>query len=204
MRALEIQTRQHLPLGDILRAHGLASETAVMAALAEQFGTGVIDTTQTRPDPRLIDRVGPRRCLRIGCLPWSRAGSVTLVACAEPDQFFAHRAELEAALGPVVMGVVTETDLQQALIDSRSGSLRLMAETCVAAQESCRLWDGRRFSHWVATALASFVALTLVAPVASFLALFGLVLGFLTLGNAMKVAATVAQLRASQAPPTQP
>ncbi len=201
LRALEIQTRQHLRLGDILRAHGLASETAVMAALAEQFGTGVIDTRHTRPDPRLIDRVGPRRCLRIGCLPWTRAGSVTLVACAEPDQFFAHRAELEAALGPVVMGVVTETGLQQALIDSRSGSLRLMAETCVAAQESCRLWDGRRFSHWVAAALGAFVTLTLVAPVASFLALFGLVLGFLTLGNAMKIAATVAQLRASRARP---
>ena len=201
LRALELQTHHQLRLGDILRAHGLASDADVVAGLAEQFGTGIIDAANTRPDTRLVDLLGPRRCLRIGCLPWTRAGSVTLVACAEPDQFLAHKAELEAALGPVVMGVLTEAALQRALIDSRKGSLRLMAETCVAAEESCRLWDGRRFSRWVAAALAALVALTLVAPVVSFLALFGLVLAFVTLGNAMKIAAAVAQLRAQNARP---
>jgi len=128
VRALELQTRRKAHLGDILRAHGLASDQAVMAALAEQFGTSVIDPAHSRPDPRLIDRLGPRRCLQIGCLPWSRAGACTLVACARPDQFHLHRDEIEAALGPVAMAVIPEPDLHAALLGSRRSALRLMAD----------------------------------------------------------------------------
>lgn len=195
MRALEIQTHQQARLGDILRAHGLASESAVIAALAEQFDTSVIDTTTTRPDPRLIDLLGPRRCLQMGCLPWARAGSCTLIASSSPDRFADHRAELEAALGPVTYGVISETDLHQALIGSRQSTLRLMAETCVKASESCRNWDGPRFSRMMAAAVATLLAAIVLAPLASFLALFGLVVLALILGSAMKIASAVIQLR---------
>lgn len=197
MRALEIQTHQQARLGDILRAHGLASDAAVIAALAEQFGTTVIDTSATQPDPRLIDLLGPRRCLQMGCLPWARAGSCTLIACASPDRFKDHRAELEAALGPVTFGIISETQLHQALIGSRQSTLRLMAETCVKASESCRNWDGPRFSRLMAGAFAILLIAILLAPLASFLALFGLVVVALLLGSAMKIAAAVTQLRAT-------
>jgi len=199
--ALDLQTRQQSRLGDILRVHGLASDAAVKTALAEQFGTVLIDTAATRPDPRLIDRMGPRRCLRIGCLPWSRAGACTLVACAQPDAFESHRAELEAALGPVVMAVIGEDEMQAALMDSRRSTLRLMAETCVSAAESCRNWDAPRFSRQAGVALLAVLAVGLVAPMLAFLALFGLVTLFLVLGNAMKIAATIAQLRAPRGRP---
>jgi len=193
VRALEIQSRQHSRLGDILRAHGLASDAEVTAALAEQFGTSVIDAAQGRPDPRLIDSLGPRRCLQLACLPWARAGGVTLVGSARPDLFEANRAEIEAVLGPVVMAVLSEEALHRALLGSRGSTLRLWAETCVVAEESCRIWDGRRFSRWVVAAMALLGAATLLAPLGSFLALFGLVLVFLLLGNVMKLAAALAQ-----------
>ncbi len=194
--ALALQKRQQSRLGDILRAHGLASDAAIKAALAEQFATSVIDPARSRPDPRLIDRLGPRRCLRMGCLPWVRAGACTLVACAEPDSFETHRAELESALGPVAMAVIGLDDLHRALMTSRRGSLRLLAETCVRAEESCRTWNARRFSRQAATALALVVVASLVAPMAAFLMLFGLVTLFLLVGNALKITATIAQLRA--------
>lgn len=200
MRALEIQTHQQARLGDILRAHGLASEEAVITALAAQFNTAVIDTLTAQPDPRLIDLVGPRRCLQMGCLPWVRAGSCTLVACATPDRFADHRAELEAALGPVTMGVISESALHISLIGSRRSTLRLMAETCVAASESCRNWNAPRFSRLMAGALVSVVAATVVAPMASFLVLFGIVVIALLFGSAMKIAAAVTQLRSLAQP----
>lgn len=196
VRALEIQTRQHARLGDILRAHGMASDRAVVEALAEQFGTSVLDPATSRPDPRLIDALGPSRCLQLGCLPWSKAGAVTLVACAQPDRFEANRDMLEAALGPVTMAILPEDDLHAALIGSRRNTLRLMAETCVRASESCRDWDARRFSRLTLGALAAIVAFTLLAPLAAFLTLFGIVVLALVLGSLLRIAATVAQLRA--------
>ncbi len=196
LRALELQRRQYSRLGDILRAHGMASETEVMTALAEQFDTGVVDETMGRPDPRLIDLVGTRHCLRTGCLPWLRAGAVTLVACAQPDRFAEHRRGLEQVLGPVAMAVISEERLHAALIASRRSMLRLMAETCVAEAESCRVWDGRRFIRIVAGLAAAMLAGLILAPLTTFVVLFAIVLAFQGAGNAMKLAATIAQWRA--------
>lgn len=198
LRALEIQRQQKARLGDILRAHGMAREEDVTAALAEQFGTTVLDRAASRPDPRLIDALGPRRCLQIACLPWARAGAVTLIATAMPDAFEARRAELERCFGPVAMAVMTETALQEELLASRRSTLRLMAETCVAAAESCRVWDGRRFSRWIAAAGLGIAAAMILAPQPTLVALFAVVLCFLVAGNMMKAAAAIAQTRAGR------
>jgi len=200
VRALEIQAVQQARLGDILRAHGMASDRAVIEALAEQFGTAVLDASTSRPDPRLIDSLGPGRCLQLGCLPWAKAGAVTLVASAQPDRFEAHRDEIEAALGPVTMAVLAEDDLHAALIGSRRNTLRLMAETCVRASESCRDWDAHRFSRLALAALAGILAFTLAAPLAAFLVLFGIVVLALVLGSALRIAAAVTQMRSTRSP----
>lgn len=195
VRALEIQSRQQARLGDILRGHGMASEDAVVLALAEQFDTGVIDTKHSQPDPRLIDALGPRRCLQLQCLPWSRAGACVVVACAQPDRFDAIKPELEAAFGKVAMAIISESDLHEALIHSRRSTLRLMAETCVSASESCRSWNGRLFSRLMAGALGTIALATVMAPLASFLVLFGIVVTALLLGAFLKIASAVTQLR---------
>ncbi|MFN3955530.1 MAG: glycosyltransferase family 2 protein [Pararhodobacter sp.] len=199
LRALAIQTREKARLGDILRAHGMASEAAVNRALATQYGTSVLNSRQGRPDPRLLDALGPARCLAMQCLPWRRAGAVTLVACAAPDRFAENRPALEAALGPVAMAVISEGDLHEALIGSRRALLTLMAETCVSAAESCRGWNARRFSLVLALALSGLIAATLLAPMASFLALFGLVVATLLICTTVRVAAAVAHLRGATA-----
>lgn len=198
MRALTIQTRENVRLGDILRAHGMASEEAVVQALAVQHRTSVLQAPTSRPDPRLIDILGPARCLAMGCLPWRRAGSVTLVASAMPDQFADQRPALEAVLGPVAMIVISESDLHDALIGSRRNLLTLLAETCVRAEESCRIWNARRFSILLGLVLSLMVGSALIAPLASFLALFGIVVTALMLGTVLRVAATVTQLRSQR------
>lgn len=195
MRALNIQTRENARLGDILRAHGMASEKAIVEALAVQHRTSVLRIDTSRPDPRLIDLLGPARCLAMGCLPWQRAGSVTLVASAMPDQFAEQRPALEAVLGPVAMIVISESDLHNTLIGSRSNLLTLLAETCVRAEESCRIWNARRFSVLLGLVLAMMAGSALMAPLASFLVLFGIVVAALMLGTVLRVAATVTQLR---------
>lgn len=196
MRALTIQTRENARLGDILRAHGMATEEAIVRGLAIQHQTSMLSITPgTHPDPRLIDLLGPARCLAMSCLPWQRAGSVTLVASAMPDQFADHRAALEAVLGPVAMVVISESDLHQALIGSRRNLLTLLAETCVRAEESCRIWNARRFSILLGLVLLVMVGSALMAPLASFVVLFGIVVVALLLGTALRVAATLTQLR---------
>lgn len=204
IRALTIQTRENVRLGDILRAHGMASEQAVVQALALQHQTTVLQGPTTCPDPRLIDLLGPAQCLAMGCLPWRRAGSVTLVASAMPDQFADHRAALEAVLGPVVMIVISESDLHAALIGSRRNLLTLLAETCVRAEESCRIWNARRFSILLGLVLSLMVGSALMAPLASFLVLFGIVVAALMLGTVLRVAATVTQLRSRRRTGTAP
>ncbi len=200
MRALAIQRRQSARLGDILRAHGMADEAAITRALATQHATAVLDTDNDRPDPRLIDALGPARCLQLQCLPWKRMGVFTLVATAAPDQFIAHRTELEGALGPVAMAVISETDLHAALTGSRRNLLTLLAETCVRAEESCRLWNARRFSRCLGVAFLVLVAATITAPLASFITLFGIVVLALLAGSVLRIAATVCHLRSRNTP----
>ncbi len=195
MRALTIQTRENARLGDILRAHGMATEEAIVQALAVQHQATVLHAATSRPDPRLIDLLGPARCLAMGCLPWQRAGSVTLVASAMPDRFSDQRAALEAVLGPVAMIVISESDLHEALTKSRRNLLTLLAETCVRAEESCRIWNARRFSILLGLVLTLMVGSALLAPLTSFLVLFGIVVAALLLGTVLRVAATVTQLR---------
>ena len=71
-----------------------------------------------------------------------------------------------------------------------------MAETCVQASESCRDWNAARFSRMMAAGFTVLVTAIILAPLATFLALFGLVVLALLRGSAMKIASAVTQLRA--------
>ncbi|KPQ07578.1 MAG: glycosyltransferase [Rhodobacteraceae bacterium HLUCCA12] len=200
MRALTIQRRENARLGDILRAHGMAKDGDVVRALAQQHGTSVLDPGHDRPDPRLIDLLGPARCLALDCLPWRRAGSITLVATSAPDRFAERRNLLKAVLGPIAMVVISESALHDALIGSRRNLLTLLAETCVKDRESCRTWNARRFSLLLALAMAALFAATLAAPMLSFLLLFGIVTLALVSGTLLRIAAAITQLRAIRGP----
>lgn len=194
VRALNVQGNDSSHLGDILHAQGAISPDQLLAALSQQFGTSSIAPDQMRADPRLIDAVGAHRCLSLMCVPLRRAGAVTLVATSRPTSFEQMRPELEAALGPVVMGLVQARDVHQALLAARGTRLRLWAESCVKPHESCRTLQGRglRTGLWLGS--AAFAAGLVFAPVAVLLSLTLLASTVLILTSLLRVLAAVAAM----------
>ncbi|MGY6534495.1 MAG: glycosyltransferase family 2 protein [Pararhodobacter sp.] len=193
VRALTLQTRHDALLGSIVQAHDLADEAAVMHALATQHGTTVLDPARHPLDPRLIDTLGPTRWLQMRCLPWQRAGGVTLLACADPATYHRHRAEIVSALGPVSLVMAPLSTLHRAIADNRRAALRLWAETCVAEPESCRRWGSTRFSLFLGGGLLAVLIGAAIAPLLVFSLCLAVVLMALFAGTALKIAAAIAR-----------
>lgn len=89
MAALSHGGRPSAPLADVLLAEGALSEDEILAMMARRSGLPVLDPAAERPDPRLIDRLGVRDCLREGLLPLRDTGSAVLLAAAAPRAFAA-------------------------------------------------------------------------------------------------------------------
>ena len=195
-RALALQGQHEARMGEILRAHGMASAQAISAALAQQHRTALLGVADLPADPRLIARLGPRDCLRMRCLPWKRAGAVTLIATSDPAGFAAHRARLEAEFGPLAMAIVADDLLDRALEASQRSKLHLMAETCVSAAESCRNWNARAFGRGLLALVIAVVAGFVLAPTAMLMALFLIVFSALVLNTGLKIAAAFSALTA--------
>ena len=194
-------------LQGILRSHGMVDDAAMLEVMAPQAGTICIDPARQPPDPRLIDALGPERCLRLRCLPWRQAGDVCVVAVPDPDTFATHRAQLERHLGPTVMALVEGKTLDRTLTRVRGTSLRQRAETCVPEAESCRDWSARRPSRALALGLALLLLIGWLAPVAvlwglTWLATLSLVAaGLLKLGAALAVGGRTPRSTDDPAPP---
>ncbi|MBN2905733.1 MAG: glycosyltransferase [Rhodobacteraceae bacterium] len=207
-RALADHPRMDLRLGDLLVARGDVSRAAVTGALCCQHATGQADFSAHPPDPRLIDVMGPARCLRDGLLPWRRVGAATLIATCRPDRFAAMARDLPAELTPAIMVICTEDDLQQALATCRAPALARAAETRVPADESCRAWYGAGPRAAVVLMLVALIVALLWAPAATFLGLTLWTVGWMTIGSLLKTAAALAELyaanRARRHPPPAP
>ena len=204
MRALEVQSRQAGFLGDILIARNLVTEAQLSAALARQYNTSYFTQSQPLPDPSLIDRFGLQRCLKLQCLPWHRAGDVTVIACARPAQFERYRAEMEALFGHLAMVVISEDDLHATLLKTRRNRLKLWAETCVAEDESCRKMHTRWFGNVLFLGLVLLVALTILAPVATLLTLTLIATFCLLINSLLKIAAAFAARNRRQVAASRP
>lgn len=196
LRALEAQTRQAGDLGDILTARDLITPADLTAARIAQYQTSYLDfTTQGLPDPALIDQLGAQRCLQLQCLPWQRAGDVTVIACARPALFEDVRPELEALFGPVAMAITSDIALQAALLRTRRTRLKLWVETCVAEGESCRMMQGRWFGMVVAGSFALVALAAMIAPLQVLLVLTCLATLCLMASSGLKIAAAIAAHR---------
>lgn len=192
VRALAIQATQAGFLGDILLAHGVITEADLTTALSRQYGTSFLNPHAGLPEPALIEKLGARRCLALHCLPWARAGDVTVVACARPAQFGRCRAELEQVFGPVAMALIGETDLHATILKTQRMRLKLWAETCVSERESCRMLQSRSFGHTLQLGLLVIAALVLLVPWVVFLGLTLITTGFLLITSLLKLAAAIA------------
>lgn len=196
LTALSHQGREAGRLPDVLRARGLVLEHDLLGVDARNWGLRLIDLDTTLPDPRLIDAVGVQDCLRHGLVPWQRVGDVTIVATSRPEEFRRLRPMLEDRLGPVAAGIASSRAILTAIHARRGKLLARVAETRVALAESCRSWPClHRSPRALAVIAATLTALTLT-PLATGLVALGFALVSLAAIVLLKIAATVAALRA--------
>ncbi|MEQ3626088.1 MAG: glycosyltransferase family 2 protein [Celeribacter sp.] len=193
--ALRLRPRREAPLGQILLAHGLITPDDLIQQLARQWQVRVAALDQRPPDPALLDRLDPARCLRAGLVPWRRLGGVTLIATAHPDRFDAARRWLEPALGPVAMTVATDAAITNALHAAAAPRLVAAAETRCPEPLSCRPMGAWRWRLALGSGVALLAGLSYLAPLTMFMAGFALALSLACLAQMLKLAATCAALR---------
>ena len=174
-RAIALQTRQNLRLGDILLAHDWITEGDLLDALCVQFGTDPIDLETQSPDPRLLDRIGIEACLRQGILPIKRIGGGVVIATCRPDQF--DKLCLPDSFGRPIMAICSESALHRAILNLRDRHLIERAETRVPDEMASRYWYKNRPRFILTTALVMLAALGVARPLLTFnlLALWALV-----------------------------
>ncbi len=199
LKAVAMQARQAVRLGDILLTHGWVTEDALLAALARQWGARVADLEAERPDPRLVDALGAEFCLREALLPWRRVGGATVIATARPEDFARVLPLLPAQHAPYVMALASRLGVHSALMATRQTALARRAETMVPAGESCRPQARRRGFPLAVGLAAALVGLTLLAPALVLATALGWTLLTLAAGSALKLAAFVAEFRATRA-----
>ncbi|SNR43842.1 glycosyltransferase family 2 protein [Puniceibacterium sediminis] len=188
-------------LDRILVADGLTTPDQMLSAQARQLGVSCLDPAILAPDATLCGLLDPAFCLKHGILPWTRIGPTTVIATARPEEFQALRPQLTATLGPVVMGMVSEADIQALIVARHGGELAARAETCVIAAESSRdinrMTLGRGFvAAGFAAACLAFLAF---APTLFFAVIVALALITLLMAQGLKLAALFASRAASSA-----
>ena len=140
VQALALQKRHHGRLADILLSRQFIDETLLYRSHAKHWKVRLLDPLVTPPDPRLIDRLGAALCLREGLLPLRRAGRITVVATAHPEEFSKHHPMLTEKLGAIA------SKIEAALLKARGASLIHLAQNRVARSESCRDWGRNGFA----------------------------------------------------------
>lgn len=188
-KAIALQARENVRLGEILLTHNMVSEAELYSALAHQYSAKVVDLAQDPPDKRLIDTVGAEVCLRDRFIPWHRIGGATVIVTSRPEEFSRISENLPSSLRPALLAIAPERDLLDALIEARSAKLIHRAETKVSEEESCRAWDGRKFRRWAVSILALLGMGLLVAPIIAFSILTVLAMLALTANLGLRIAA---------------
>ena len=181
VEVLRLHRSQGGRLADLLLARGLIREERLLAVLAEIWGVGLYSDHSPKIDPRLIDAFGAVDCLTLHLLPCQVIGGGTLVATAHPEEFHRHRPRLEAVFGPVLMVLAPRGVIESVLLRVRGAGLARLAETRVAACDSCRSYRAEAMrlpvmilalvavlagALWPASALLALVILALLAGIA--------------------------------------
>ena len=194
-QALQRHKQRGGRLADILLALGLIDEAGLLACMAEVWQVSLYSGQGPRPDPRLIDAVGPVDCLARHLLPLRGIGGATLVATAHPEDFHRHRPGLEGLFGPVLMVLATRAMIEAALCEVRGAGLAKLAETRVPLADSCRTYRAESLRLPVTLMGLFLLMMTLSWPAQALLAvtLFALLSGIAFTG--LKMAALLGALR---------
>ncbi|RME14327.1 MAG: glycosyltransferase, partial [Alphaproteobacteria bacterium] len=117
------------------------------------------------------------------------------VIFSRPDEFERLEPFLSTHLGPVMLAVAPEGEIQKALVAARRRQLTARAETRVATDESCRVWNARRARRLTFAAALALCAMALAVPKLVFFALAGWAILTLVIGSGLKLSALIHAFR---------
>ena len=138
--------------GDLVAAAGLATETEIAEALAEQRGLAFVDVAADPPETDLLARGEPTAWLAEGAIPWRRQGGVTVYAVTDPDRAAPAIARLGGApLGSAAV-LTTRSALETAVAAASGQALADRAAGRTPAAQSVRGIGGLR--RWTLAVLA--------------------------------------------------
>ncbi|PIE16554.1 MAG: glycosyl transferase [Rhodobacterales bacterium] len=195
LTALALRNREETRLGYILTNHDMVSEADLYSALSEQFQADLVDLQAEPPLPHLSGLIDMDYCIKENIIPWRDLGGAIIIATSRPDQFERVRSELPPQLGTVLMAIAPEYDIQNALAEMFRAPLVEHAETCVAEQESCRLWNTGRMFRFSLAALLGFLTFSIINPSATFTALCIAAIFILMVNMGLKTITTASQIR---------
>jgi len=138
--ALTLQTRHQARLGDILRSNNLVSRGNFLAALAQQFGTRVVDLATEPPDVNVTKQLSAEFCLKHKIIPLKFEGSWMVFATANPDGFASIIDELAAKFGRVSFVIAGLEQIEAQISQLRQGDLSERANSLCPPRYSCRTW----------------------------------------------------------------
>ncbi len=138
--ALTLQARHQARLGDILRSNNLVSHSNFLAALAQQFGTRVVDLTTEPPEADVTDQLSAQYCLKHKIIPFKSTGNWMIFATANPDGFAAIIDELAKKFGRVSFVIAGLEQIEAQISQLRNGDLSERANSLCPPRYSCRTW----------------------------------------------------------------
>lgn len=196
LKALALRNREDVCLGNILLTHGWVDEATLMAALARQWNTSVVDLRAQPPDPRLIDAIGAELCLQEAIVPWRHVGGQTVIASARPDNFASLKDRLPVCFAPYRMVLAPEHSVHESLLARRQTALIRRAEIKVDPAESCRTRNETRVARIAFGAVAITTLGLIAAPQLVFFLLFLWAMVTLIATMVLKMMAFVSQVLA--------
>lgn len=135
---LALQQQSQAPFHQVCLAEGFASAEALVRAQSLQWAAISLLHSENPPDPSCANLVDPLNCLKWGIVPWMRIGNAVVLATSRPEDFDSQLAKLPDDLGPIIMGIASDADIQAVVAQFHAVSLVSRAEIAVQEEESCR------------------------------------------------------------------
>ncbi|MEP5758617.1 MAG: glycosyltransferase [Litoreibacter sp.] len=163
-RALLLQTREKVLLGDILIGQEMVSRTHVYEALAQQRHWRHVDLDKHPVDPRLMSHMDPADCVSFSFIPWKIEGGSTVLAVANPEMIRVIQRKLPPDSGDIRFVLADPKQIHRLIHTAYGDVLVTKAEARVETRLSCREWSTRRAQITLGCGMVAILATLIMLP----------------------------------------
>jgi cellulose synthase/poly-beta-1,6-N-acetylglucosamine synthase-like glycosyltransferase len=194
-RALKIQQKKDVRLGNILVSHKMVTGAELLAALSEQHAIPIADFEGLPADPEFLDRFDPELFLKYGFFPWRDADGTIQIALTDPNRRDQIRTVIPKGIGQVQWAITTTSALQRQIAKTRQSELANRAENVCPGKLSCRSWARPLGRPLVVATFVMLIVLGLSFPRTSMWLLFLWVMLNLGAMSVLRLTALVQQVK---------